>query len=233
MSIFSRKQKTSLEDFCRDFYDNQILNPTVNGVNFSSVLPDYMTEEIDPIFAHVDKQKLTEELMTLRIELFALAWTHKYVSGMIVINQSIFTKHYLNKNGKGNIWSNMEDYNNIIDKTTIEWITKLGEAGTKLGIASMIFERNQRKGFIANNIEIAQKNGINIDESVYRANKRIWSEAAWIKEFILVPLAFIFCERIGLYFNDIDPETGYSLTVLINGFYDGAKQSWDKVEIIN
>jgi hypothetical protein len=44
MSIFSRKQKISLEDFCRNFYDTQILNLTINGVNFSSALPDYMTE---------------------------------------------------------------------------------------------------------------------------------------------------------------------------------------------
>jgi hypothetical protein len=41
MSFFSRKQKISLEDYCRDFYDNQILNPIIKGVNFGTVLPDY------------------------------------------------------------------------------------------------------------------------------------------------------------------------------------------------
>ena len=42
MSIFSRKQKINLEDFCRDFYDNYILNPTVEGVDFGTALPDYI-----------------------------------------------------------------------------------------------------------------------------------------------------------------------------------------------
>ena len=227
MSFFSRKQKIKLEDFCRNFYDTQIFNPTVNGVNYSSVLPDYMTEKIDPIFAHVDKQKLTDELITLRIELFALAWTHKYAGGgMIVINQSIFTKDYLYKKGKDDIWNNMEDYCTIIDRATLELIRTLGKA-------SKIFNYNQRKGFIANNIEIAEKNGISIDECVNRVNNRMLSEAAWMKKMMLGPLAYLFCERIGLYLNDIDPERGFHLMVFIKGFYDGAKQSWDKVKIIN
>jgi len=227
MSFFSRKQKIKLEDFCRNFYDTQIFNPTVNGVNFSSALPDYMTEKIDPVFAHVDKQKLTDELITLRIELFALAWTHKYAGGgMIVINQSIFTKDYLYKKGEDDIWNNMEDYCTIIDRATLELIRTLGKV-------SKIFNYNQRKGFIANNIEIAEKNGISIDECVNRVNNRMLSEAAWMKKMMLGPLAYLFCERIGLYLNDIDPETGFHLMVFINGFYAGAKQSWDKVKIIN
>ncbi len=65
MSFFSRKQKISLEDYCRDFYDNQILNPIIKGVNFGTILPDYVIDKIDPLFAHVGKQKLTEELMIL------------------------------------------------------------------------------------------------------------------------------------------------------------------------
>ena len=36
-----------------------------------------------------------------------------------------------------------------------------------------------RKDLIAKNIEDAKKNGIEIDESIDRVNKRIWSENAW------------------------------------------------------
>ena len=226
MSIFSRKQKINLEDFCRDFYDNYILNPTVEGVDFGTALPDYIVEKIDSVFAHADKQKLTDELMALRFELFALAWTHKFVSGKIVIAQSVFTKHYLYKKGKDNIWSSMHDYNNSIDGATLEWLTKLGKININ-------FNYNMRKDLITKNIEDAQKNGINIDESVDRVNNRIWSENAWIQKFMLVPLAFIFCDRLGLNFNELNPETGFHLTVIISGFYDGAKQSWDKVKIVN
>lgn len=31
MGLFNRKEKVNLKDFCRDFYDNYILNPTVGG----------------------------------------------------------------------------------------------------------------------------------------------------------------------------------------------------------
>jgi hypothetical protein len=44
MSFFSKKQEVGLEDFCRDFYENMILNPVVGGVDGSSVYRDYVKE---------------------------------------------------------------------------------------------------------------------------------------------------------------------------------------------
>ena len=127
MSIFGRKEEVNLEDFCRDFYDNYILNPIVGGVNFGTALPDYVINEIDSLFALIDKHKLTEELMILRFELFALAWTHKFVSGKIVVAQSAFTKHYLHEKERDDIWSGMESYNHMINLTTLDWLTKFGK----------------------------------------------------------------------------------------------------------
>jgi hypothetical protein len=141
MSIFSRK-KVNLEDFCRDFYDNQILNPTVVGVNFGTVLADYVINEIHSLFAHIDKQKLTEELMTLRFELFALAWAHKFISGKLVIVQSAFTKQYLNERGKNDIWNGMEPYNKMIHSATLNWLTSLGNR-------NLIFNHNMIKNLVA------------------------------------------------------------------------------------
>ena len=40
MGLFNRKEKVNLEDFCRDFYDNQILNPKIGvGIEVSNVFP--------------------------------------------------------------------------------------------------------------------------------------------------------------------------------------------------
>ena len=225
MSIFSRKEKVNLEDFCRDFYDNQILNPTVGGVNFGTVLPDYVINEIDPLFSHIDKQKLTEELMTLRFELFALAWTHKFISGKLVIAQSAFTKQYLNEKGKNDIWNEMEPYNKIIHSGTLHWLTSLGKMN--LG-----FNFNMKKDLTAQNIEDAKKLGIDTkDESIERVNCRVWSEMAWRQKIPLGTLADTFCNQLGLNPNELKKEIGFRLAVMFIGFYDGAKQSCDKVKI--
>ncbi len=229
MSFFFKEQKVNLEDvnledFCRDFYDNQILNPTIGGVNVGTVLPDYVIGEIDPAFAHVDKQKLADELMALRFELFALAWTHKFVSGRVVVAQSAFTKHYLHEKGKDDIWSGMHDYNGMIASVTLNWLTKLGKM-------NLIWNYSKRKELIAENIKYAQINGINIDESVDRVNNRIGSENAWKQKFMLSPLVFTFCDRLGLNPNTLNKEAGLRLAVLIHGLYEGAQQSWDKIKI--
>lgn len=224
MSFFSRKQKISLEDFCRDFYDNQILNPIIKGVNFGTVLPDYVIDKIDPLFAHVDKQKLTEELMILRYELFALAWTHKFVSGKIVVAQSAFTKKYLNEKGGDGIWNGMEPYNKMIDSATLDWLTKLGKM-------NFGFNYNMRKDLTAKNIEDAKEMGIDIDESIERVNNRLWSEPAWKQKIIIGPLVGTFCDRLGLSPNELNKGVGFRLAVMFIGFYDGAQQSWGKVKI--
>jgi len=40
MSFFSRKQEISLEDFCRDIYDNFILNPKIGATEVGNVFPE-------------------------------------------------------------------------------------------------------------------------------------------------------------------------------------------------
>ncbi len=100
MSFFSRKEEITLENFCRDFYDSQILNPVIGKIDAGNVFSDVVKKnvvEVYPEFAKVDSQKLNEEIKVIRFELFALAWTHKFVSGKIVVAQSDFTKSYLHE----------------------------------------------------------------------------------------------------------------------------------------
>jgi hypothetical protein len=131
MSFFSRKQEMKLEDFCRDFYDTQILNPIIGGkIDAGNVFSDIVKKnlvEVYPEFAKIDSQKLNEEIKVIRFELFALAWTHKFVSGKIVVAQSDFTKSYLKEKDRNDIWTGMEPYNNMIDSVTLHWLTNLGK----------------------------------------------------------------------------------------------------------
>ena len=93
MSFF--KKKVSIEDFCRDFYDNHIFNPTEGDVYFRAVLPQHIIEKVELIFNNVDKQKIIDELIALQIELLGSVCTHKFISGETVIRQIFFTKNYL------------------------------------------------------------------------------------------------------------------------------------------
>jgi len=173
MSFF--KKKVSVEDFCRDFYDNQILNPKIGDMEVGSAFSDVVIKEVvevDQTFNKVDKQKLANELIVIRFELFALAWTHKFISGENVVAQSAFTKKYLHEKGKDDIWSGMEPYNNMIDSVTLHWLTSQGKI-------NLSFNYNMREDLTAKNIEVAEKLGIENDDSIARVNHRLWSENAW------------------------------------------------------
>jgi len=227
MGIFSRKKSVSLEDFCRDFYDNMILNPIIGGVDFSAVHPDFVKKyitEVDAIFANADIKKLTDELMILRFELFALAWIHKFIHGMVVIAQSAFTKRYLYEKGRDDIWSGMEHYNNLIHSATLHWLSGQGKM-------NLTFNYNAIKELTANNIKDAQKSGMNIDESIDRVNQRLWSENAWKQNLILEPLMSAFCKRLSINPNELNKEAGFRLATTIRGLYDGAFQSLKNIKI--
>lgn len=78
MSFFSRKQEVGLEDFCRDFYEKFI--------DASETFRNSVIEAEDD-FSTIDYKKFDAEIVFLRFELFALAWTHKFISGKIVVAQ--------------------------------------------------------------------------------------------------------------------------------------------------
>ena len=227
MSIFSKKPEVSLENFCRDFYDNQILNPVVGGVNVGIVFSDVVIKQVSeagPVFTNVDKQKLVEELTTLRFELFALAWTHKFISGKDVVVQSDFTKRYLHEKRRDDIWTGMEPYNNIIDGATLHWLTNLGKM-------NLSFNYNMREDLTKKNIEVAKELVIENDDRITMVNHRLWSENAWKQKLMLEPLVFAFCDRIGINANDLNKEAQFCLVATFKGLYDGAQQSLGKVRI--
>jgi len=227
MSFF--KKKVSVEDFCRDFYDNQILNPKIGDMEVGSAFSDVVIKEVvevDPTFNKVDKQKLANELIIIRFELFALAWTHKFISGENVVAQSAFTKKYLHEKGKNDIWSGMEPYNNMIDSVTLHWLTSQGKM-------NLSFNYNMREDLTAKNIEVAKKLGIENDDSIARVNHRLWSENAWKQKLMLGPLVFTFCEQLGIDANSLAEEAQFRLAVVIRGLYEGAQYSWKDVKIKN
>jgi len=93
MGIFSKKQEVDLEEFCSDFYEKNILNPIIEGIDAGAVFVDTIKRnvvEVDDNFTKINSQKLADEIVLLRFELFALAWLHQFGDKLAII-QSDFT----------------------------------------------------------------------------------------------------------------------------------------------
>lgn len=228
MFLFTRKKEVNLEVFCRDFYDKNILNPVVSGIDIGKAYLETViknVEEADPKFDKVDIKRLTEELTILRFELFALAWTHKFVSGKNVVFQSVFTKKYLLEKGKKDIWDGMDDYSKAIDGATLHWFTTLGKM-------NLNFNFRMREDLAAENIKEANKMGIDSkDIVVERVNYRLWSENAWRQKLILTVIQSIFYKRLQFKAEELNDEALFRVAAVIKGLYDGAQETIKNIKI--
>lgn len=239
MFFFSR-DKISVEDNCRVFYDSYIFKSSVGGVDFSGVLPDFFVQKVDPAFSQIDKDALLLEINALRLEMFALAWTHKYLCGPLVLRQSLFTRKYLDVIGRTDVWHRMADYNGAIDYAVSRWISDMADnvqsAGNKLAMAAKVASVSRNHGMWKDlkekNIEDAAGVGGCDEECVERANNRVWSEEAWARQLILEPLIITFCKNLGMDAFRLKAETTRYLAAIIRGFYEGAQQSFEKIKIV-
>jgi hypothetical protein len=227
MGIFSKKQKISLEEFCTDFYEKNILNPVVQGVNAGAVFVDTIKRnvvEVDDNFAKISAQKFSDEVTLLRFELFALAWLHQFGDKLAIV-QSDFTKHYLHEKKRDDIWDNSESYNQAIARSTT-----LGKTPEKAFDRVFLGNRNKT---IADLFDQYHAEGCD-SKCVARVLNRMFTETAWKKGVAAGLLMFAFCDRLGFEANfEPTKEAQFRLTAIIRGFYDGAKQAVSKIEIIS
>ncbi|MFH2107252.1 MAG: hypothetical protein ABII93_01150 [Chrysiogenia bacterium] len=229
MSIFSKKPEVNFKQFCKDFYDNQILNPKIGAINFGGVFPVYVKEsiiEVDQDFEKVEILKLTNELMSMRFELFALAWIYEF--GLeSAVDQSIFTKNYLNEKELLDIWKGMEHYNKAISSSAVVDVSER----EKVRIFKLRADMSDK--FIA----IADKKSIIVDEAFGWPINRLDSDHAWKQRKTAYFLMLGLCHKLGLGYgpNYYGPnkEAQIRLMAFINGFFEGAKQSWANTKILN
>jgi len=230
MSIFSKKQEISLEDFCRAFYDNQILNYKIGvGIEVSNVFPEFFKGkivEVLPEFENISLQKIKEEITILRFELFALAWMHSF-GDKLAVDQSIFTKNYLHEKGRDDIWDGMGHYNRAISHSVTSELSKLNQA----------YIYKMRADLFDKYADILEKHGMPIDNSLGLAINRTSSKKVWEKRVTLYFLMLKLCHKLGLGYGENyygpNKEAQFRLKAFIKGFYDGAQQSWDKVKTKN
>jgi len=225
MSFPSKKQEVNLEDFCRDFYEKNILNPVIEGVDARAIYFDIVWKtvvEADQNFANVNSQKLATEMTPLRFELFALAWLHQF-GDKSAVAQSVFTKRYLHKKKRDDIWDTSKPYNQAIARSST-----LGKTlKTASGRAHLVSITKMR----VDSFRHYRKEGHD-PKCVARAFNRLFTDAVWKKGITAGLLMFALCDRLG-FDSNFEPteEAQFRLTAIIRGLYDAVKQSLDNIKI--
>jgi hypothetical protein len=225
MFFFSKKQEVRMVDFCRGFYDENIMNPSIPGVNANDVFFETIRKQIgeaDNRFNNIDSAKFAAEMLVLRFEAFALAWVHKF-GDKSAVEQTVFTKQYLHEQNRDDIWEALEPYNQAIARS----IKHKRSAENPLDRA-FVAHVNQTR---LNLFKQFQGNGYD-PKCVARALNRLFFEEAWKNQSAPGFLMFALCDRLG-FPPDFKPnnEGQFRIIAIISGFYDGALQAMEKIKL--
>jgi hypothetical protein len=209
MGLFSRKPKISIYEFCREFYDTQIFHAMIGGIDaWSAFLETVFNSvvEADQSFAVIDQAVFQREMTALRMELFGLAWSHKFERLEFTLGQSSYTQRYLEENGRLDIWDIMGEYNKAIAQST-----ELSDRWAKV------------------RDEWAKQEGDSFSNVARIVNR--WDADIRRNDCILVKrLAAKLADRLGCDIN-LDSEALFRLQAVIFGFYNGAKEAIESVNL--
>jgi hypothetical protein len=223
MALFSRKPEVGLEDFCRDYYDRFILNPVVVAADYGAAFLDEVRKsvtEADASFSGVTTDELRAATIPLGFELFALAWYDKF-GDRSAVQQSIFTKSYLQEMKREDIWQDSEPYNQAVARS----VTPGKSPDRASGRFSVGFVMNMRMELFKKYQEAGHD-----PEAVTRVLNRLLFGAAWKSTAIPVQLSFAVTDKLGFPVG-LNDEAGFRLTAVILGFYRDARQRLDEVRI--
>jgi len=222
MGLFSKKKEVALADFCREFYEKNIMNPMIQELDVNAAFVDVIIRsitEVDQSFAKVNSQKFAKEYLLLRFELFALAWLHQF-GEKLAVAQSVFTKDYLHEKNRDDIWDDLEFYNQAIARSST-----IGRKTTNGFDRAYLMRVNKTK---ADQFDHYYREGYDT-VAVARALNRLFTEKAWKKGITAELIRLAVCDRLGFKPND---EARFRLNAVICSLlYDGAHQSLANVRI--
>lgn len=235
MGLLKRKPKIGIEEFCREFYDTQIFHPIIAEIDVWSAFLETVSKsvsEADQSFARIKRAAFEREMTALRVELFGLAWGHRFKREQFTIPQSLFTKRYLEENGKLEIWEIMGEYNQAIAESVT--MTESGEQMNAWRIAKAnlvranMFDKwaeanigdpsapTEEEKTLANCVaRVANRIGVDISRADCIAVKRLAARLA----------ARLRCRK------DLKSEALFRLSAVIYGMYSGAKESIQSVNL--
>ena len=224
MSFFSKKQKARLDEFCRYFYDKNFLEPVVAGIDMSDTYNELILKnlkEVDITSGVINASNFRKEILTLRFELFSLAWFHQFGDKSAIAN-SIFTKLYLTGKAKEELWENAELYNQAIAASATHGCT----SSTASGRARLMIVNKGR-------MDLFNKYyNDNIDaKCVARALNRYGTDSNW--KYLSITLGYVVIELCKILNCDLNDEARFQLTAVLKGFYDGVKQNIENIKIVD
>jgi hypothetical protein len=220
MSRSQRHPRETVDKFCREFYDKNILQHIVSDTNFSALFSDMVREaviQVDPYFTAVDPESFESEMKVLRFEMFSLAWLHE-VGGeksgdQFVVAQSEFTRRYLEEKGRLDIWETMEPYNQAIAQSSA------------LGNKVIDLAQLDRERFLKCSHWYMQ--GIE-PKCAIRAANRLFTEKAWERRITAGLLMAALCDQLRC---EINKEARFRLMSVIIGLYEGSKTAIHEVDV--
>lgn len=237
MGLFNRNPKIGIEEFCREFYDTQIFHPIIAGTDLSSVWWDTVFNSIveaDQSFAVVDKSVFQREMTAIRLELFALAWMHKFKRDKYTIPQSIFTQHYLEENGKLGIWDAMQRYNLAVAQTAT--MTATGEQAEAWRVAQVnearvdMFDK-WAEANIGDPSAPTEKEKMLVNCVAWVGN-RIGADLTKNNEIGNRRITALLLYRVGWKEDeDLSEEALFKLAAVIYGLYEGAQEAIKSVNL--
>jgi hypothetical protein len=229
VSLFTKKQEVTLEGFCRDFYDKNIMAPILEGIDLNAGFVEVIKKElveVDPKLSTIDEKKLAAEVVLLRLEIFGLAWQYQFGERSAVA-QSVFTKNYLHEKGRDDIWDNLLFYNKAIarsstlkrkatDETDWEYLAKVVKTRADQ------FDQYYKEGYDPS--------------AVARALNRLFTKDAWYNDITVRLLMMGLFDHLGFGpDNEVwaNQEAQFRFKAIIVGFYRGALQAMENIKIVN
>lgn len=243
MGLLHRKPNISVEECCQEFYDTQIFHPIIAGTDLSSVWWDTVFNSIveaDQSFAVINKSVFQREMTAIRLELFALAWMHKFKRDKYTIPQSIFTQHYLEENGKLGIWDAMERYNLAVAQTatmTADGQQMAGSIGTERFTITSV--NNSRRELYTRWVDANVKNPSKPTKKekilitcVARVGNRIGADLMKNNEVGNRRITALLLYRLGWKEDEaLSEEALFRLAAVIYGLYEGAQEAIKSVNL--
>ena len=240
MPLFESKPKLSIEDCCRQFYDSNIFQAIIHGIDGWSILLDTYFKsiaEVDQSFLSVDPTLFRNEMTALRMELFALAWSERFKErDKYTFPQSSFTRTYLEENGSLDIWGIMGAYNQAIAMSaTMNAYGKPTPGG--IGRAQVTFINGMRVNVAKNMYKtyIGDKAMTKEDEDhqIECVNHVVNFIGAGIKRedsVVVKLLCSRLANRLGCDVN-LKSEALFRLAAFIFGFYKGVEEYLKSVDL--
>ena len=218
------KKRNNTEDFCTEFY-NQAIFAEIAGVDPWETYCEVSYKQIveaDPAFEQVDFSAYVYELRALRLEVFCIAWwCCFYNKDKILLDQSEFTKCFLEERGDADIWESIGNYNHAIARAVTGNHKPNDEAARRahLNMLNMmrtsLFDRYLELGYDSMIIALV-------------AN-RFGSTKAWKSKRGHVYLSFELTKQLEY---EIKEEARSAILFIIQGFYDGSLEDIKKIKIV-